>query len=173
MTSLSQKSESSSKPLPRLSRTLKRKPSIRLITKDDFKYIWASYRLSQKDHEGLDKFKLALDSYLSSRDIIWILESVTSKGRIPVGYLSGEFVGPMLHLDEVQWFNWASKRNKVECSVAGLNEIRKTYVALFLSPMKDKEFFVHIARHGIIRRVGTINDVFVDAPAALFQTRLQ
>ena len=66
---------------------------------------------------------------------------------------------------------WASSRNKIECAIHALNELRKEYILLLHSNMNDKEFYVNIAKHGVIRRVGTIYDVYDDGPAALFQTR--
>jgi len=95
----------------------------------------------------------------------------TPKGRIPVGVVGGRFTGPLLFLGSMIWFPWASKRNIYESVVNTLNELRKEYLILFHSSMEDKEFYVNVARHGIIRRVGTVHDVYEDGPAALFETR--
>ena len=118
-----------------------------------------------------DEFRARTGDYLNLTDITYTLIGQTKNGKIPVGLFSGKFNGPMLFIGSAVWFKWASSRNKIECAVHALNELRKEYIVLLHSNMKDKEFYVNIAKHGVIRRVGTIYDVYDDGPAALFQTR--
>lgn len=104
-------------------------------------------------------------------DMTYTMSAPTKNGFIPVGMFSGEFIGPMLMIGNANWFPWASSRNKLESAVHAINELRKQYIVLIHSNMQDKEFYVEIARHGVLRRVGTIYDVYEDGPAALFQSR--
>lgn len=57
---------------------------------------------------------------------------------------------------DAQWFPWASTREKIEHSVNFFNEIRKLIYMVFYCSYEDKAFYEHIAKHGIIRRVGTL-----------------
>jgi hypothetical protein len=118
-----------------------------------------------------DEFRRRTGDYLNLTDTTYTLIGQTNKGKIPVGMFSGKFNGPMLFIGSAIWFKWASSRNKIETAVHALNELRKEYIVLLHSNMKDKEFYVNIAKHGVIRRVGTVYDVYDDGPAALFQTR--
>ena len=112
-----------------------------------------------------------LAHHLGQFDVAYTLEADTKKGRIPIGVVGGRFVGPFLFIGSMNWFKWASKRNIYESVVNTLNELRKNYIVLFHSNMEDKDFYVNVAKHGIIRRVGTVHDVYEDGPAAVFETR--
>ena len=103
-------------------------------------------------------------------DFLYIFEADTPKGRIPVGMLTGKLLGPMLWLGDAVWFPWTSSRNKYESVVNILNELRRHYVAVFTCTLKDKKFYENVARHGVIRRVGTLYDITEDKLAE-WQTR--
>lgn len=167
-------SDSKSHPKYRLRTTLKRKPTFHELNEGDIKYLWAAYKLGTfgtvKDITP-DEFKADLAYHLGHFDIAFSLVADTKKGRIPVGVVGGRFNGPLLFLGSMTWFPWTSKRNIYESVVNTLNELRKKYIILFHSNMDDKDFYVNVARHGIIRRVGTVHDVYANGPAALFETR--
>lgn len=141
---------------------------------DDRKYAYAAYKLGafgpdrKADSDGFTK---QLEDYLILHDVAFIVEAPTNKGRIPVGMIVGKYMGPTLYLGDTTWFPWASDRNKIETITNLLNELRRHYIVMFFCNMRDKEFYVNIAKHGVIRRVGTIYDLLSDGPAPLFQTR--
>jgi len=99
------------------------------------------------------------------------LEAETKKGRMPVGAVFGKYMGPFLLLADAKWLNWATDRNKIESIVDLLNELRKETLVIFYSNMQDKNFYMHVVKHGIARRIGSIDDLYEDGQAALFQTR--
>ena len=103
-------------------------------------------------------------------DAVYIFEALTKRGRIPIGMVTGKFVGGMLWLGDAIWFPWASSRNKYESMVNLFNEVRKHYVGIFTCTLDDKTFYESIAKHGVIRRVGTLYDVAEDKLAE-WQTR--
>jgi len=144
------------------------------MTADDRKYVWAAYKLGTfgPDISADTKvFTKQLNEFLALHNIEYIVESVTPKGRIPVGMIGGKFMGPILYLGDMTWFPWASDRNKMECMTNILNELRKHYIVMFYCSMDDKNFYINIAKHGVIRRVGTIYDLLVSGPSPLFQSR--
>lgn len=170
-TSRSHKSDSGSLSLNRL---LRRKPDYRVMESGDRKYAWAAYKLgafgpdrSADSHH----FNKQLDDYLILHDIAYIISAPTDKGKIPVGLVVGKYMGPILYLGDTTWFPWSSDRNKLESIANLLNELRRQYIVMFFCNMRDKEFYVNIAKRGVIRRVGTIYDLLIDGPSPLFQTR--
>ncbi len=118
----------------------------------------------------MDTFKREMSLYFSSCDKIYILEAITDKGRMPVAYVTGKFMGAVLFIETVVWFPWASIRNKYESAVHFFNKVRDGWVGVFYAPYEDKDFFNKIAQHGVLRRMGTLYDAF-DDKVTLFQTR--
>lgn len=60
----------------------------------------------------------------------------------------------------IEWFPWATPRNKIEHVVNMVNAFRKDRLVLIIAKMEIRDFLVHVAKHGILRRVGTINGYF-------------
>jgi len=108
--------------------------------------------------------------YLAMNDVMFVFEASTSKGRIPIGVLTGKLIGPLMWLGDAIWFPWTSSRNKYESMVNIFNELRRQYVAVFTCTLNDKSFYEKVARHGVIRRVGTLYDLS-EEPLAQWQTR--
>ena len=155
----------------RRKRTLKRKPSFHEFTDADRKYIWAAYKLGAFGDIGTQQeFDARLALYLSMNDKLYIFEAPTPRGRIPVGLVAGKFMGPVIWLVDAVWFPWASDRNKYESMVNLFQETRKHYVALFTCTIQDLKFYEKVAKHGVIRRVGTLHDI-ADDKLAQWQTR--
>ena len=100
------------------------------------------------------------------------MEAPTKLGFRPVGILTGIYAGPMVLLGDASWFPWASDRNKLESMVNIFNELRKQFLGIFYCALSDKKFYEHIARHGIIKRIGHIDGIYKDEPAVEFQLRL-
>lgn len=176
----STKSYSSSKPHPkyRLKKTLKRKPTYRDLGGDDIKYLWALYKKGGLAMfvEGLEPQEFAetaREYFATVYDHGWVLEAPTPKGRIPVGLIFGIANGKMTWLGDLTWFPWASKRNKAESFINFINKARKDHLFLFWTPKDDetkRKFLEYVAKHGIAKRVGTLDDL-MDEPVALFQSR--
>lgn len=101
----------------------------------------------------------------------WVLESVTKKGRMPVGVVFGIDNTAFLFMGDLLWFPWASDRNKTESIIYFVNKIRRDNVLVFWTPVNDsrkKKYLEYIAKHGIARRVGTLE---LNEPMAIFQSR--
>ena len=72
-------------------------------------------------------------------------------------------------IGEIIWLPWSSARNRVEGAVKFFDELRKEAAAMMYT--QDKRFFEILARHGIMRRVGTTHNVYADGATAIFETR--
>lgn len=71
---------------------------------------------------------------------------------------------------QMTWFPWASKRNIYESSVNLITELRDHVDLILHVKNVDKDFAVMVAKHGVIRRVGTLYGI-LDEPISVFQSR--
>jgi len=102
--------------------------------------------------------------------------AMTAKGERPVGAFFVEYVGggSLVRLEaepHVQWFAWASPRNRIEATVKFLVELKRVLPFRFHVTESDAEFFFHIGKYGILRCVGKVHHYFgADRGAFLFQS---
>lgn len=152
------------------------------------RYAWAAYKggglkdMSAPFNElgmSADQFKAAFEEIVTARyHGAWTLFAETPKGFIPVGFVFAFYshtehaMSPFMIVGDLVWCPWATPRNKIEAAVGFFNRIRKEI------PMMDyaygevnKKFFEMLARHGIVRRVGTTYNVVKGEPVAIFETR--
>ena len=78
---------------------------------------------------------------------------------------------PFLVVGDIVWFPWSSPRQRIESAVNFFNEARKEIAFMEYARKQDKRFFEMIAKHGIMRRVGTSHNIYPDGPATVFETR--
>ena len=144
------------------------------MTEEDLRWAYAAYKLGAfgpMTNKNPEQFNQEFYERTMLHDVVFMMQSVTKKGRIPVGITLGKFMGPMLFLGDTTWFPWASTRNKVECATHVLDQLRRDYVCLLFCNWSDKAFYENIAKYGVLRRIGKICDLLVDGDAPLFQTR--
>lgn len=112
---------------------------------------------------------LALEEIGKNYDYAWLIEAETKKGYMPIGviYAAG---GEYISVKNMQWFQWASKRNILEGMVNFFNKAREDLLMLGFIPKQDMAPFVHMCKYGIMRRVGTLYNM-ENEPFAQFQTR--
>lgn len=94
----------------------------------------------------------------------WVMEV----GK-PVGVAFGVNAGPMVLFGDVQWFPWATSRNKLESMTNILHRLRKQQKIILYCDKAHHEFYVHLARTGILRRVGHLH--FDNEPSILFESK--
>ena len=87
---------------------------------------------------------------------------------MPVGSVFGVVVGPFTWIGDTFWYPWATTRNRIEAFVGFINYERRNTNLVGYAGAEDKDFFVYVARHGVIRRVGTLE---ADEPMALYQSK--
>ena len=109
-------------------------------------------------------------SILAQGLMVWDSVYVFNAGGKPVGYVGGKFLGMFMILADMEWFPWATTRQKYESAINLLNELRKRFVVIGTAEQESKRFWGHICKYGIIRRIGTLQGVFVSGPAAMYQT---
>lgn len=169
-----------------LRKTLKRKTHFRPIEQEDVQYIWVAYKSGLLESMGrpFDKTDLSPEEFqaefLAQAETVyhglWTLFAETKKGYLPSGLVLGFYshpdprFAPFMNIGDMIWFPWASPRNKVEMAVNFFNKIRNEIPMVEYAKFDDKRFFETIAKHGIMRRVGTMYNIY-DGPAAVFETR--
>jgi len=92
---------------------------------------------------------------------------VKGQGSAPVGVAMVGYLDNAA-MPHVHWFPWATDRNKVECSVLFLRDLKKEAMPLILAQPETVPFFSHLARYGLLRRAGTIPNYRENEKSILF-----
>lgn len=130
------------------------------------------------DGMSADQFKEAFEAIVLTRyHGAWTLSAQTARGIIPVGMLfafyshSEPHLSPFMIIGDLVWMPWASRRNKIESAVNFFNSIRNEIPMVdYAYGETNKKFFEMIARHGVVRRIGTTYNVVKGEPVAVFET---
>ena len=149
------------------------------LTRDDYRWMWAAYKFGSFANlieEGLDEdgFVIAITSIMEE----YYLRSGTA--IVPTAYFGGRRemapVGLVLvdysqdaFWPHVLWFEWATPRNRIECAVKFLMELKEQGNLLILAEKKDIPFFSHLARYAILNRRCLLKKYFDDGDAVLYQ----
>lgn len=160
----------------RLSRLLgKRDVRLDVMEESDIKYLWAAYNKGMWD--GVIEFGLSKDEFvdvvyqgLALSDAIFLISGKNSVGNIGVLTIKPIFFGQKLyHRPHIDFFPWATDRNKLEACAESIVDLRKQYSLLIDC---DKEtnikFVTHVAKYGILRRVGKLDQI--DGEVYLFES---
>ena len=133
---------------------------------DHMKYLWAAYRMGVWNHlleEDLTKEQFSLLIVeLAETSRLMIIENKKPLGLVSVRE-DGRVVEP--HID---WFPWSTDRNKLEGAIRITLDLREIKPVLVWVTDETKQFFTHIAKYGIMRRVGTFHG---DQKYAIFQSK--
>lgn len=180
-----QKWGSASKARPKLRRTLYRGVNIRVITPEDWKYIWADYKMGNmafihtnfgmSDDVTKDNFRPYVEAALGSAGYVpgYIIHGKTYRNRKePIGFIGIRMSGNRVMEPHIHFFGFATPRNKVEGVVRFIQEMRQMYTMIWMVPEELGNFFDHCCRYGISRRVGTIYEYTEDLkPILMYQSR--
>lgn len=103
----------------------------------------------------------------------WTLCAKTREGKRPAAIVllhQPDKRAAVLWMADVIWFPWATARNKLESIVYFMNAMRKDWLIMEFAVPNEQAFFDHVCRYGVMRRAGTLYDLYT-VPAAVFQTR--
>lgn len=170
------KSVSDSRPRLSLGRTLRRAGKVWITQPDDLKYAWAGYKIGAfpgfpRDLSAGDFRSYALDVFRGYASITTV-SAPTAQGVIPVLFAFAQLWGRYVQLTDLAWMPWASPRNRMESLVRYVQHARIEMDGVMVVPFRrddprDKAFGVWVLRHGIARRVGTLDG---PDPAAMYQS---
>ena len=164
------------------SRTLKRGCAYRPVQDDDMKWLWAAYRRGVFAHlpefpDGMDTFDFQTtilgvlsENIFGRKGEAWLFIAQTPRGEIPVGMVIA--VPNRGHIEpHVFWFPEASARNKLECAIKWLHEMKKTWKIDLWIRASDWQFYDHLCKYGLLRTVGKYRKHFEDGEDAfIFQS---
>lgn len=130
---------------------------IKPLEEEHMKYLWASYRKRAWEEipEGLTQDQLReFVSVLCSRSNLMVIEA---PNKYPiVGIISCR--EDRFYLEpHVDWMPWATDRNKLEGTARAVLFLREIKPLLIWSKESTKEFFTHVCKYGILKRIGTFN----------------
>ena len=70
----------------------------------------------------------------------------------------------------VNWFPWSTLRNRIECALRFLLETKERCNLIIVASPKDVDFFLHLCRYGVVRRIGTGRGWLGEHNVVLFET---
>lgn len=153
-----------------LREVLKRTVRIEQMTEDDLKYAWAAYKKGWSFFQpGLNaqQFKEQLSAILSRMDQVYLLSALSINNALyPVGILV--IVGGQRCEPHVEWFPWASKRNRLELLIRIARELRKTNKLMVYSTEADNLAFQIIRAYGLLQFGCKIKSFFPNGDLAVF-----
>lgn len=167
----------------RRSRTLKRGCSFEPVNADHFRWLWAAYGTGSFPEDGRfppgltatefrDEAALMLRELIQDGNDAFVL---MNQGGKPVGLVT-VWAKHLKHeqpqfFPHVNWFTWATPRNKLECALDFLIEMKKEAFGILIIEPENWRFFGHLCKYGVLRRVGTFRGYWADGrDAAVFET---
>lgn len=165
----------------RLKKTLRRKIDVRPVEMDDLAYAWAAYKTGDwavfedgLDAEGFrNEFaQLVMTTYHA----VWTVRAETKRGFVPICFAFGWWLHPnsenIMILDRFAWLPWVTPRQMIEALVAFVVHVRKEGLKMWsFSPKDERKIMEIVAKHGVIRRVGTSYELYSGEPATMWETR--
>ena len=153
-------------------------------TQDDLPWLWAAYRkgalavLGDAFASGLtqDQFRANLEFYISEQSLTPIA-FFAGEDRKMVGIGLFWVRGRGMWTHNICWFPWASTKNILASYVNFVNVMRNAeadsgkYFILEFAQEKDQKFFDMVCSYGVMRRVGTMYEVYKGQKACVYESR--
>lgn len=145
------------------------------------KWLWAAYRRGVFGH--LPEFPAGMDTATFQQAMLavfgdllarggdgWLFLARTAKGEIPVGLVIA--FPNRGHIEpHVFWFPEAGARNKLECALKWLVEMKQRWKIDLWIRARDWQFYDHLCKYGVLRTVGKYRGCFEDGEDAfIFQS---
>lgn len=144
---------------------LKRGPGIQDFEDEHIAWLYAAHRkgafrdiVGFEDDMSPEVFETKFLESVLNFDVAWILTAPNQKGpETPVGFMAA-FVRGQVMEPHVDWFPWATSRNKLETMLHFFNTFRHQFWIMAFVEMKDRPFFDKLKDYGVLWRVGPIFD---------------
>lgn len=147
-------------------RLLKRGPRIRQLNDSDWRWLWAAYEMGLwreliDSDLPIQAFRERMFEIVGAVPYDWIIEARGNEGLRPVGLIlakdwaSGRGIEP--HID---WFPWATPRNKFEGIATFLREVGKRLKIIVYTDAASEEFYIRMTRYRILRKGCRILDYY-------------
>ena len=124
------------------------------------------WREELSGHLSQDGFMEKFLEIASKASYDWILEAPGDDGLQPVGLILARRVVTGESLDQeiiepfVEWFPWATNRNRLEATAVFLREIPKQFKVFVFAAEGAVSFWGRFVRYGMVRRGCKVVDYF-------------
>jgi hypothetical protein len=150
---------------------------------DHIRWLFAAYKTGSFPENG--RFPPGLSAPEFQREAVVMLRELIQAGHDGVMLVDrdGQHVGfvtvwRVVHPAQVPqfyphviWFSWATARNKLECALNFLVEMKKEALGIVMTEPENWRFFGHLCKYGVLRRVGTFRGYWADGrDAGIFET---
>jgi len=113
--------------------------------------------------EGLSRetFRDAVINLVTQVQFDWILAVPLENGLRPVGMVFADprFGGNGIE-PHVEWFPWATPRNKLECSIQFLKQIGKDVKIVLYIREEDDKFWHRVWQYKVLKKACKIQDCY-------------
>lgn len=130
------------------------------------RFLWAAYRMGLW-HDILDAelsregFHDKLIDILSLGDFDWIIHAPQDGGVRPVGIVIAQGMRDGRRIEpHVDWFPWATPRNKLEGIAAFLLNLSKRFKIVVYAHERDRNFWERLKAYGLVRHGCKVWDHF-------------
>lgn len=150
---------------------LKRKPKLRQVMDSDWRWLWAAYQsgMWREDMAGNltpRGFEEKMLDVIGGAKYDWVAEAPGDDGLRPVGLCLGRVLvegadTEREHIEPfVEWFPWATPRNKVEATALFFKELSKQFKIFVFAPEGANDWWTRFVQYGLIRRGCKVIDYF-------------
>lgn len=130
------------------------------------RWLWAAYQMDT--WADLFAVNLTKDAFtekvlemLGAVDFDWIIDAKSENGMRPVGIVLGNFRAAGRGVEpHVEWFPWATPRNKLEGSATFLYEVGKRYKSFIYSTEDNTVFWDRVCLYRVLKRGCKIGEYF-------------
>lgn len=156
---------------------VKRDIRFKVLEEEDLKWLWAAYKRGAfkwlpSDMDG-QVFKDRALKLLATVSEAFVAYAPGHLDDQPVGLISLAIDQHDNYEVHVEWFPWATARNKIEVTAKFLREVGRYKNLVVYSEVKNKRFFERMMDYGILRRVGHVSNFFRGGDQAImFQSRM-
>ncbi len=158
-----------------------------MATEEHLPYYWAAYKLGCfeivddvfKQALSQEEFAEALNSFIAINHLTPYTFFAEVSGKIrAVGCGFFWVRGRIFQTENLIWFKWASKRIILESYVNFISKMRKlvyadtdkTYVILEYAREKDRPYFDHVCKYGVMHRVGTSYEIYHNEKCCIYES---
>lgn len=145
---------------------LKRGARVRPLGSADMAWLWAAYQMGGYKEIlptglGDDAFTDTVLDLIEQMDMAWIIDAPNAKGMQPVGLVLGRFFSGGRALEpHVDWFPWATARNKLEGAAQFLRQVSRQYKIFLFIREEELPFYERVCKYRVMTRGCKINDHF-------------
>ena len=137
-------------------------------------FLWAAYRLGTWDDHippelPQTMFESRIIEFLARADYDWIVEARNGDGVRPVGIILAQAMLDGRRIEpHIEWFPWATPRNRFEGIAAYLREVGKRFKILVYTEESEQAFWERLKMYRLLRHGCKVIDHFDRGEHAYF-----